>query len=60
MRGTFDTCGELPGPGRPARYGPRSGFGGAQPTIVLLPGDEPWPDTHRLHLDVNPTERDPV
>ena len=38
--------------------GPREGFGGLQPTIILLPG-EPGPDDRpRLHIDVNATDRD--
>ena len=38
--------------------GPREGFGGPQPTIVLSPHDEPQPSKSRLHLDVNATDRD--
>jgi catechol 2,3-dioxygenase-like lactoylglutathione lyase family enzyme len=38
--------------------GPESGFGGPQPTLVLSPTDEPKRDKLRLHLDVNPTDRD--
>ncbi len=38
--------------------GPREGFGGPQPTIILSPQDEPAPGTQRLHLDVNATDRD--
>lgn len=38
--------------------GPREGFGGPQPTIILSPSDEPRPALSRLHLDVNATDRD--
>ena len=38
--------------------GPREGFGGAQPTIILSPGGEPGRRSSRLHLDVNATDRD--
>ncbi|MDO8145441.1 MULTISPECIES: VOC family protein [unclassified Isoptericola] len=38
--------------------GPRSGFGGPQPTIILSPHPDPEPAKPRLHLDVNPTDRD--
>ena len=38
--------------------GPRDGFGGAQPTIILSPTAEPKPGKSRLHIDVNPTDRD--
>ncbi|CAL9625042.1 VOC family protein [Streptomyces sp. NPDC029526] len=38
--------------------GPREGFGGAQPTIILSRRDEPEPGKLRLHIDVNPTDRD--
>ncbi len=38
--------------------GPREGFGGPQPTIILSPRDEPEPGKSRLHIDVNPTDRD--
>jgi len=38
--------------------GPRAGFGGPQPTIILSPQAEPEPGTSRLHLDVNATDRD--
>ncbi|MFC8406629.1 VOC family protein [Streptomyces griseoincarnatus] len=33
--------------------GPREGFGGARPTLIL-----PQPDRTRLHIDVNATDRD--
>nr|WP_239064047.1 MULTISPECIES: VOC family protein [unclassified Streptomyces] len=38
--------------------GPREGFGGAQPTIILSRRDEPEKGKSRLHIDVNPTDRD--
>jgi hypothetical protein len=38
--------------------GPRKGFGGPQPTIVLSPHEQPNPGKSRLHLDVNATDRD--
>jgi Glyoxalase-like domain len=38
--------------------GPREGFGGPQPTIILSPTDEPAPAKPRLHVDVNATDRD--
>jgi catechol 2,3-dioxygenase-like lactoylglutathione lyase family enzyme len=38
--------------------GPRHGFGGAQPTLVLIPTDAPNEGKSRLHIDVNATDRD--
>jgi catechol 2,3-dioxygenase-like lactoylglutathione lyase family enzyme len=38
--------------------GPREGFGGPQPTIFLIRNDEPKNEPARLHIDVNPTDRD--
>jgi hypothetical protein len=38
--------------------GPREGFGGPQPTIFLIHNDEPKHERGRLHIDVNPTDRD--
>ena len=38
--------------------GPREGFGGAQPTIILSRQPEPERAKPRLHLDVNATDRD--
>jgi hypothetical protein len=38
--------------------GPRDGFGGPQPTISLLRDDGPKNGHARLHLDINPTDRD--
>lgn len=38
--------------------GPRAGFDGPQPTIILSPHDNPPPAPGRLHIDVNATDRD--
>jgi hypothetical protein len=38
--------------------GPREGFGGPQPTIILSRTDEPEKAKSRLHIDVNATDRD--
>ena len=38
--------------------GPREGFGGSQPTIILSPTNEPRKSKSRLHIDVNATDRD--
>ncbi|MCK0117131.1 VOC family protein [Isoptericola sp. S6320L] len=38
--------------------GPRAGFGGPQPTIVLSRTDDPRRGKLPLHLDVNATDRD--
>jgi catechol 2,3-dioxygenase-like lactoylglutathione lyase family enzyme len=38
--------------------GPREGFGGPQPTIILSQEDEPEPRKSRLHIDVNATDRE--
>ena len=38
--------------------GPREGFGGPQPTIILSPSAEPRRSRARLHIDVNATDRD--
>lgn len=38
--------------------GPREGFGGLQPTLVLVPTTEPKTGQSRLHFDVNATDRD--
>jgi predicted enzyme related to lactoylglutathione lyase len=38
--------------------GPREGFGGPQPTIILSRKDEPEKGRSRLHIDVNATDRD--
>lgn len=38
--------------------GPREGFGGAQPTLFLSFSAEPQRGKSRLHIDVNPTDRE--
>ncbi len=38
--------------------GPREGFGGPQATIILSSREEPEHGKSRLHVDVNPTDRD--
>ena len=38
--------------------GPREGFGGPQPTIILSHSDEQEKGKSRLHIDVNVTDRD--
>lgn len=38
--------------------GPREGFGGPQPTIILSTSSAPAQGKARLHIDVNPTDRD--
>jgi predicted enzyme related to lactoylglutathione lyase len=38
--------------------GPAAGFGGASPTLVFGPVAHPTPGKLRLHIDVNPTDRD--
>nr|WP_240477278.1 VOC family protein [Jiangella muralis] len=38
--------------------GPREGFGGLQPTIILSQTDDPELGPLRLHFDVNATDRD--
>lgn len=38
--------------------GPETGFGGPAPTLVFSPSVEPKSTKLRLHLDVNPTDRD--
>jgi hypothetical protein len=37
---------------------PDVGFGGLQPTLILSPSSDPRTGKLRLHLDVNPTDRD--
>jgi hypothetical protein len=37
---------------------PGTGFGSPQPTIIFSRGDEPRTGRLRLHIDVNPTDRD--
>jgi len=38
--------------------GPRDGFGGPQPTIILSRSDDPRQGQLRLHIDVNASDRD--
>jgi len=38
--------------------GPEAGFGGAAPTLVFGRVADPTPGKLRLHIDVNPTDRD--
>lgn len=38
--------------------GPAAGFGGPQPTLVFSPAPESTRDKLRIHLDVNPVDRD--
>jgi catechol 2,3-dioxygenase-like lactoylglutathione lyase family enzyme len=38
--------------------GPGEGFGGPQPTIIFSRSGEPEQGKSRLHIDVNPTDRD--
>ena len=38
--------------------GPADGFGGPAPTLVVGPVADPTPGKLRLHIDVNPTDRD--
>jgi catechol 2,3-dioxygenase-like lactoylglutathione lyase family enzyme len=38
--------------------GPAEGFGGAAPTLLFAPVADPTPGKVRLHIDVNPTDRD--
>ena len=44
--------------GDSVEIGPREGFGGPQPTIILSRGDAPEKGQSRLHIDVNATDRD--
>ncbi|BCT77999.1 glyoxalase [Sinomonas cyclohexanicum] len=37
---------------------PEAGFGGLQPTIILMPGTDARTDRLALHIDVNPVDRD--
>ena len=37
---------------------PDVGFGGLQPTLILSPSSDPRTGKLRLHIDVNPTDRD--
>ena len=38
--------------------GPQEGFGGLQPTLIFSPTAEPKGGKLRLHVDINPTDRD--
>lgn len=38
--------------------GPAGGFGGAEPTLLFLREEERTPGRSRVHVDVNPTDRD--
>ena len=38
--------------------GPEAGFGGPAPTLMFGPVPDPTPGKLRLHIDVNPTDRD--
>jgi hypothetical protein len=38
--------------------GPEGGFGGPAPTLVFGQVDDPTPGKLRLHIDLNPTDRD--
>ncbi|TDB96841.1 VOC family protein [Actinomadura sp. 7K534] len=44
--------------GDDVEIGPREGFGGLQPTLVLSRTDDPRPGKLPLHIDVSPTDRD--
>lgn len=46
------------GEGGTLEIGPREGFGGPHPTINLSRRDKAEPGKPRLHIDVNPTDRD--
>jgi len=38
--------------------GPEEGFGGLQPTLIFIQTTEPKTTKLRLHIDINPTDRD--
>ena len=38
--------------------GPEEGFGGLQPTLILSPTNESRTGKQRLHIDINPTDRE--
>jgi len=44
--------------GQWAEIGTPEGFGGPHPTLFFSRRDEPEPGKLRLHIDVNPTDRD--
>ncbi|AYG04813.1 VOC family protein [Gryllotalpicola protaetiae] len=41
-----------------AEVGPAEGFGGLQPTLFFVRSSDPRPERLRLHIDLNPTDRD--
>jgi hypothetical protein len=49
---------ELDRDGGAIEIGPTAGFGGPAPTLVFLPGADEKTAPLRLHLDVNPVDRD--
>ncbi|MFI9487776.1 VOC family protein [Promicromonospora sp. NPDC052451] len=49
---------ELDREGDDIEIGPREGFGGAQPTIILARDDQPRNGLLRLHIDINAVDRD--
>lgn len=49
---------ELDRDGDDIEIGPASGFGGAAPTMILTPVAGEKTEPLRLHLDVNPVDRD--
>ncbi|MFI6424268.1 VOC family protein [Promicromonospora sp. NPDC050880] len=49
---------ELDREGDDIEIGPREGFGGAQPTIILARDDQPRTGLLRLHIDINAVDRD--
>ncbi|MFC7898689.1 VOC family protein [Streptomyces griseoincarnatus] len=49
---------ELDRDGEDIEIGPREGFGGARPTLILSKQERPQPERTRLHIDVNATDRD--
>jgi len=49
---------ELGREGPDIEIGPASGFGGPAPTIVLAAVADPKANQLRMHLDVNPVDRD--
>ncbi|GAA4194049.1 VOC family protein [Gryllotalpicola kribbensis] len=44
--------------GDEVEIGPASGFGGLQPTLIFSRSTDPRPERLRIHIDVNPTDRD--
>jgi catechol 2,3-dioxygenase-like lactoylglutathione lyase family enzyme len=41
-----------------AEVGPQEGFGGLQPTLFFVASTDPRPERLRLHIDLNPIDRD--